>query len=393
MSLSIPNAENWKDYAYAYVPSVQAFEGGYLPYADFYFAYPPLFLYALTAFSYFGPSWAAALPSIIAEALTAIPLYLIARRFVSERAALLAGLVFILAPMNLYYADYLWLNPPLTTLFMLTSIYLFIEGRYDLSALTFAVSIGFKQTALLVLPILLILLWRKTSRRRALRYLLLVAAVCFVFSVPYIFLSPGQYLFSIFRLPLNGMYLPQNYYQLIAPSGPVETVNASTYTGYLHDWSNLTYVNAPVSLVLPFFVFLASGAQQAFSDANLSLTAVLALAYLLLLFGAYRKKAVQDKTILLFATYSLLVLFTFDPLYKYYLVGIAPLLVLIAPDKRGLTAFIGLNLILMLIPRIVGSYIPLAVLLWMTLSACLLPSRTKPSSALVSADTSHTSNE
>lgn len=376
MSFSIPNAENWQDYAYAYLPSVQAFKGGYLPYVDFYFAYPPLFLYALTAFSYLGPSWAPALPSIIAEALTAVPVYLIARRFVSDRGAFLAGLVFVLAPMNLYYADYLWLNPPLTTLFLLVSVYFFLEGRYDLSATTLALSIGFKQTALLALPVLLIFLWRRTSRGRALRYVLLVAAICLVFSVPYLFLSPGRYLVSIFRLPLDYLGgLPQNYYQLIAPTGLVSTVNSATFTGYLHSWSNLQAVNGPVSLILPFFVFFASGAQQAFSDANLGLTVALAVAYLVLLYRAYRKGLVRDETILLYAMCSLLVLFTLDPLYKYYLVGVTPLLVLVAPGKRGLAAFIGLNLVMLLIPRIVASYVPLVVLLWLSVQNVRLSSR------------------
>ncbi len=366
MGLSVPNAENWKDYAYAYIPSVQAFTSGHLPYVDFYFPYPPLFLYALAGFSFLGPTWAAALPSVIAEALTAVPVFLIARRFVSDRGAFAAGVVFALAPMCLYYADYLWLNPPLTTLFLLVSLYLFLDGRYDLSAVTFALSIGFKQTALLVLPILLILLWRRTSGRRVLRYFAVVLVICFAFSLPYILVSPGRYLFSVFRLPLSGMNLPQNYYQLIVPTGPVETVNNATLTGYLHDWSNLTDVNSPVSLVLPFFVFLAPGAQSAFSDANLLMNVVLAAAYLLLLYRTWKQHSVDDKNIIFFVTSSLLVLFTFYPLYKYYLVGIAPLLVLLAPSRRGLTAFVVFNLVLMLVPRIVSSFVPLAALLWIS---------------------------
>jgi len=44
MSFSSPFSEAWKDYAYAYVPTVQAFTSGYVPYRDFFHAYPPLFL-------------------------------------------------------------------------------------------------------------------------------------------------------------------------------------------------------------------------------------------------------------------------------------------------------------------------------------------------------------
>jgi len=373
---SIPNAEAWLDYAYAYIPSVQAFKAGYLPYANFYFSYPPLFLYALTAFSYLGPSWASALPSVIAEALTAVPVFLIARRFVNVRGAFLAGLVFALAPMNLYYADYYWLNPPLTTLFLLVSVYCFLEGRYDLSAITLALSIGFKQTALLVLPILLLLLWKRTSRRVALRYLTIVAAICLIISLPYLFISPGLYLFSIFRLPLNPFYLPQNYYQLVAPTGPVSTVNSATFTGYLLAWNNLIYVNGPVSLILPLFVFLVPGAQDAFNYANIGLTAALVAVYLLLLYRTYKKDQAQDRTVILYAMFSQLVLFTFNPLYKYYLVGITPMLVLCAPGKRGLAAFIVLNLVMLLVPRIIAAYVPFAVLLWMSwLSFRLVPRR------------------
>jgi 4-amino-4-deoxy-L-arabinose transferase-like glycosyltransferase len=126
--------ETWSDYAYAYFPSVLAFKSGFLPYVNFYYPYPPLFLYALTLFSCPGVSWGSAVPLVLADALTAIPVYLIARRFMSERASFLTSLVFVLAPLNLLYADYVWLNPPLTTLFLMSSLYCFLEARYNLSS-------------------------------------------------------------------------------------------------------------------------------------------------------------------------------------------------------------------------------------------------------------------
>jgi 4-amino-4-deoxy-L-arabinose transferase-like glycosyltransferase len=364
MSLSIPNAENWQDYFYAYLPSVQAFKSGYLPYVDFYFAYPPLFLYVLAAFSYLGASWGAAVPLVVADALTVVPVYLIARRLASEKGALLVGLLFALAPMNLYYADYLWLNPPLTTLFLLVSVWLFLASRYDLSAVALALSVGFKQTALLALPVLLIFLWRRTSRGLALRYLLLVTAICLALSIPYLFLSPARYLFSIFRLPLDSLGLPQNYYQLIAPTGPVQTVNTATITGYLQTWTRFQDINGPASLILPIFIFFVPSASSVlYSEAGVGLTVVLATAYLLLLYRAYGKHRILDETVLFYVMSGLLILFTFDPLYKYYVVGITPLLALLVRDKRGVFGFISLNLALLLVPRVLGSYVPLITLL------------------------------
>ena len=69
---SLPISEAWKDYAYAYVPTVQAFKEGYLPYRDFFHAYPPLFLYALTLFSFLPYFWSMALPLVISDALTVV---------------------------------------------------------------------------------------------------------------------------------------------------------------------------------------------------------------------------------------------------------------------------------------------------------------------------------
>jgi len=213
MNLSLPNAENWQDFSLAYMPAAYAFRSGFLPYNDFFYPYPPLFLYGLTSFSYLPlPSWSGAIPLVAADALTVIPLYLIARNFSGERNALLAAVLFILAPTNLYYVDYLWLNPPITTLFLMVSLYLLIEKHYDLSALTLAVSIGFKQTALLALPVLLLVVLKgDRGRTGASRYLLITGLACLLMSLPYLFVSPGAYLASIFRVPTE---------LWAAPSGP-----------------------------------------------------------------------------------------------------------------------------------------------------------------------------
>jgi len=200
---SLPISEAWKDYAYAYIPTVQAFKEGYLPYRDFFHAYPPLFLYALTLFSFLPYFWSMALPLVISDALTVVPVYLIGKRLLSERYAFIASLLFALAPINLLYVDYIWLNPPLTTFFLMASVYFLLARRYDLSAFTLAISIGFKQTSLLALPIVLLFLAKKLSRKMASRYFLIVASICFAFSIPYIFIEPRLYLYSIFRVPIG----------------------------------------------------------------------------------------------------------------------------------------------------------------------------------------------
>ena len=366
---SFTNYETWSDYAYVYVPSAQALRDGFLPYASFYFAYPPLFLYALSAFVGLGGAWAPALPSVLADAATVVPVYLIARRFMSQRGAFLASAVFALAPLNLFYADYVWLNPPLTTLFLLVSLYLLLDGRYDLSAVALALSIGFKQTALIVAPVLLLAVWRKTSRKVALRYLSLLAAACVVFSIPYIFVAPGPYLFSIFRLPLDSLGgLPSNYYQLgvIPPASNISTINTAAFSGYTLTWANITGIASPVSLSLPVFVFLLPvSIGELYPTSNLLLTVLLVAGYIVLLYRVFRGGNMDDGTLLRSVAYSLLLFFALYPLYKYYLVGVTPLLALLVRRNRDLAAFVGFNVALIVIPRIVASYLPLLALIWL----------------------------
>ena len=363
-SFSFSDFEAWNDYAYAYVPSVMAFRSGFLPYASFYYAYPPLFLYALTAFSYLGAS-GAALPLVLADAFTVVPVYLIARRFMNGRPAFLASLVFALAPLNLFYADYVWLNPPLTTLFLLVSLYFLLEGRLDLSALTLALSIGFKQTALIAVPLVLIFVWRKTSRRSALRYLLLVAAACFAFSMPYLYVSPALYLESMFRFPQFTVGLPQNYYQLavIAPSTSVVTINTATLPSYEQSLARLLGVGYPATLSIPVFVFLLPAlARSLYSVSEDILVFVLAVAYLLLLIKFWRGRLPDDRAVLRYVAYVLLLFLAFYPFYKYYALGVTPLLVLLGLRKRALGAFLAFNLALILVPSMFAPYVPLAAL-------------------------------
>jgi 4-amino-4-deoxy-L-arabinose transferase-like glycosyltransferase len=362
---SFSDLEVWNDYAYAYAPSVTAFKSGYLPYVNFYYPYPPLFLYALTAFSYLGASGGAAVPLVLADALTVVPVYLLARRFTSERLAFFASLVFALAPVNLLYADYVWLNPPLTTLFLMTSLYFLLKGRFDLSALTLALSIGLKQTALIVAPLILVFVWRKALRKTALRYLLLVAVVCFAFSVPYLFASPSLYLESIFRLPWFDVSLPQNYFQLlvIPPSITISTINTAALPPFEQTLAHLLGVGYPATLSLPVFVFLLPGLAQSFYSASENvLVLVLAVAYLFLFIKFWRNHQPDDKLLMRYVTYSLLLFFTLYPVYKYYVAGVTPLLALLGYRKRYLGAFFAFNIALILVPSMFASFLPLAAL-------------------------------
>ena len=372
MTFSIPNAENWQDFYLAYVPAVNTLRAGLLPFRDFYYPYPAPFLYALTMFSFLPlPSWSSALPLVIADALTVVPVYLIARELVGERYSTAISILFILAPTNLYYVDYLWLNPSLTTLFLMFSIYLLIKRRYGLSALALALSIGLKQTALFALPVVLLIMRKeKSGRTESLKYLLITASLCLLFSVPYIIVSPGLYLGSIFRLPFGLWYAGQlqpSYFQLAVGSGTRVSWDTSNWiTSKL--FFNLSAAGYPVTLALPLFIFLIPTTfawVYTYFLHPYGLEIVLLGGYAFLLNRIRKKAVVDDRGSLNYVLYALLLLFTFYPLYKYYVVGIVPLLVLLVRSKKDAIGFATFNFVLMFLPSYLGSWVLLVTLLWL----------------------------
>lgn len=363
----LPISGAWKDYAYAYIPTVQAFTRGYLPYKDFFHAYPPLFLYTLTVFSILPYTWSMALPLVMSDASTVIPVYLISKRLFSERRAFTISLLFALAPINLFYVDYLWLNPPLTTLFLVVSVYYLLDGRYDVSAITLALSIGFKQTSLLSLPVMLLFVTRRASCKRVLRYFMIVASICLAFSVPYIFLEPKRYLFSIFRVPIHFWGdLPENYFQLGFTGPPGSgSINTATLEWYKLKWMKYAPLTAPSSLSLPIFIFLLPAiASDMYFMANLLLKILLFTAYGILVYRTYKREQIQDEVLIKHVMYNLLILFTFDRVYKYYIAGITPFLALLGQKRRDFIAFEAFNVALLAIPRLLTSYLLLLLLGW-----------------------------
>jgi len=367
MSFSIPFSEAWKDYAYAYVPTVQAFRSGFMPYRDFFHAYPPLFLYTLTLFSFLPYSWSIALPLVASDALTVVPVYLIGKHFLGERGAFVASLLFVFAPINLFYADYLWLNPPLTTFFLMLSLYFLLEERLDFAALTLAVSIGFKQTSLLALPIVLVYVAKKHSIVGALRYFLILASVCLAFSVPYILVDPTRYLFSVFRVPIRMWgQLPDNYFQLGFTNPPGSTtVGTTTLDWFQSKWTKYVPLQGGMTLSLPIFIYLLPDMPaDAYYQADLMLKILLFAGYGILLYRTCKEEP-EDPGLNRYILYGLLVLFVFTPLYKYYVAGVTPFLSLLVHKRRDAVAFVLFNLALLSIPRLLISYLLLLILAWL----------------------------
>jgi len=129
-------------------------------------------------------------------------------------------------------------------------------------------------------------------------------------------------------------------------------------------------LNAPASLPLPIFIYLLPEmASDTYFKADIVIKIVLLIAYGLLLYRTHEKE-VEDSVLVRYLLYSLLILFTFNPVYKYYAAGITPFLSLLVQKRRDIIAFEVFNFALLAIPRMLTSYL-LLLLLAGLLGPCL----------------------
>lgn len=201
--------ELFHDFYGYYVTELIELSKGLIPYKDFGYSYPPLFLYSLYPFFITGGKYFASLPILIADTCTAPMIYLIARRFTSQRISLLAGLSYALSPFFLLYEGYLWFSSQPMTFFILLSLYLLMIKRPIYSSMVFALAVLFKQETIFILPVYLIWYYREYGRG-VYRGLITLSAVLLAVSLPFLIISPFDYVSAVSYATIGSAYTPLN---------------------------------------------------------------------------------------------------------------------------------------------------------------------------------------
>ena len=124
-----PGLEIYHDFYGYYVTQLIDLSKGMIPYKDFAYSYPPLFLYSLYPFFKLGGEYAASIPILLADAATSPLIYVIVRRFASERISLAAGISYAISPFFLIYEGYLWFSSQPMTFFLLLALYLLFNKK------------------------------------------------------------------------------------------------------------------------------------------------------------------------------------------------------------------------------------------------------------------------
>ncbi|MHA1693921.1 MAG: hypothetical protein ACTSUG_01585 [Candidatus Helarchaeota archaeon] len=322
------NVEFYDDFRYYTLNFVRYFLSGHLPYTHYFYVdntpnpfmsytpyliYPPLYLYII---SMFGTSvnWIVGLQFLLFDIISGIFIFKIVEKTWNKIIiATFACLIYELNPLNFYYCDYCWLNPPIFIFFLLGSIYFLINDRYNLSILFLGLSIMCKQFAGIFLPILLIRMSRKMQDNgySKLKQLKKFIKTLFVFILP----------ISILSMP---------YILPIYPDFPDYLYHIFTIGNIEFDL-NLPAYQTPVDFVVPFIAmhfgtnFLLS--FKYLLEYYIFLISSIVIICCIYSFFVKRNESYNENTLII--TLILLISMTlFYPrgFYKYYTVLFVPLM-------------------------------------------------------------------
>jgi hypothetical protein len=388
-----PHIEAYTDYRDLYIPClINPFLGGQqLYHFSIVYNYPPLFVYLIAGFAFVANIvWLPALPLVLFDILTAIPVYLIAKQFAfkgNSRLAFIVAIFWAANPINLFYNDLMWLNTAPTTFFLVFAVYLFLKEEWLFSSLALAISTGLKQISVLLFPIFLIFLWRATGiSKNFLVYATVYLASLVLISTPYLFNDTQNYFYSL-GFPILGIPFgaPNNAPQFSSLLS--DPVRITTFFGYAmpalvsESYQVLNYVFAGTFAV--FLVYLAIRRSSHIESQPISKYTIRSVpirsntlfhklanhlrnltSRLILLFKESKfRRSYSANEVLVFCLASLLIFFSLfgRGVYKYYFASITPLGIPMFRYKFGAVIFEVISLVLFLAPREVTPWI--AVLL------------------------------
>lgn len=390
------DVEAYTDYRDLYLRClVNPFLGGKSAYnLPIVYNYPPLFLYLISGFALLSYVWASAIPLVLFDALTVVPLYLIARDYLFKGNAKLAfavSLVWIFNPINLFYGDLMWLNPAPTTFFVVLAIYFLLKQDGILSSISLAIATGLKQTAVLLFPIFLIWMMRTAgyTRTKILGYAVLYAAILVIISTPYVFQNPRLYFWAlqlpIFGIPPGGSSgNPTTFvYNLSQPTrlttflGLIKFVNLQSFTVATYNYLNYIFAVAYALVLLQFGIGLrnlrSAGSYFVWECGQIIKVGILTPVRKLTggvkpirksrIFPIIERPPTANELLIYGLTALLLFLSLFGRgVYKYYFVGITPIAIPLFSSKGRAIAFEALCIAIILLPREVTPWMAILIL-------------------------------
>jgi hypothetical protein len=226
-SLELPNVfidyihvELYNDYQYFYLSWIPNLWEGAWAYSTSLpvYLYPPLWIYTVGLFGS-TPPWLPGVVLFTFNMLTGILVYKIAEVISgNEKKSLAAMMIYLLNPITIGYGSFMWLNPTPFVFFVMLSFYLALKNKAELSMVTLGIATLYKQFAVIFLPIIVLMFikqktdtTRKTSTIQFLRYTFIYTLIVGAVSLPFLIVSPNEFLSQMFSSSQAGFQYLANF--------------------------------------------------------------------------------------------------------------------------------------------------------------------------------------
>jgi hypothetical protein len=344
----LPGPNMWVDFR-IYLGDLGLIAQGYLPYRDFSFNYGPLYLYSMLPFYEVSP-YLAAVPTLIADAITSVLIYSVSKSIVDHRLAIASSLAYAISPFMVINEGYLWMSSQPMTMFIISAIYFMRSNRPLAGLLSIAIAALFKQEAIFILPVFLIAYARRFGWKVA--YGLAAGSGTLLAGVaPFLILAPKAFIYSLMYGnfinfgPAEASQLPRNLANFLPSSfNGAPICQITTLPGQFTGTVCGNIVNTT-----QFLNSIAFARVEQF---------VLFLEPFLLILFALSFLAIRRSPVLLefSSAYSILIfLFLFSTLvhglYSYYMIPVYAILAASITDKYLTVATVAILAIVSFIPE------------------------------------------
>ncbi|MGB8779657.1 MAG: hypothetical protein WCD81_03290 [Candidatus Bathyarchaeia archaeon] len=251
-------------------------------------------------------------PIVVADLLIALVLYELIKRD-SPKHAYYALIAWLFNPYVIWISSVWGMFDAIPALLMLLSVYLLIARRYKSSAILLVASALFKLYAIVLIPIMSLIIYKRGEKAKALRYFLfstLVVLIATFMAYAIAASLAGQNPLSLaVQLSVNLFYkraspdmLGQNLFQNLTPLTFLNQVFADLHVS----------TNIPISPIL------------------------MSTAVILLGFQILRSKSLQDQEIIAYVVIAHFITYlTYSVVNEQYLVWVLPLILVLAAKKNS----------------------------------------------------------
>ncbi len=350
-----PGLEIYRDFYGYYLPQVVELSKGLIPYKEIIYTYPPLFLYSLYPFYKLGGAFAASFPIWFSDAATAPVIYLLARQFTSPKLSLIAGISYAISPFFLLYEGYLWFSSQPMAFFIVLSLYLLFTNRPYWSAVLFAVAVLFRQEIIFIFPIYVIWYLMHYPRPVFFRALAIASSIILMVSLPFLIISPGEYLYMVSYgiIPTavaGSSHVSNSTVNILGNSATASSLTCNTisdtWRSQICNYGNFTYTDTKL---LASWTTIFSASFIDFISIWIFLPLFAATLYNLVRLRKDRGFLILLGALIMTAILAMLS-FEIHQIYRYYLIPVYIMPLVISRTKSSLTLAIALPLASLVFP-------------------------------------------